>query len=273
MRASRLVVNADDFGGSVAINRAVIQAHCEGILTSASLMVNGAAAADAVALARRHPGLGVGLHLTLVRGQAALGVEELRGLVDDRGRFGERPVWAGLHYFFRRRCHGLLEREVEAQFQKFRATGLVLDHVNGHLHFHMHPTILRILLRRRDEWGIRAMRMTRDPLWLNLKLTGGRYGYRLSHALVFGALAGWVEPQLRKQNIRFTQRVFGLLQNGRVDRGYVERLIQRLPPGDSELYAHPALEESGDELAALGTPAARSAVQQRGVLLVRYQDL
>jgi chitin disaccharide deacetylase len=272
-RPRRLVVNADDFGRSRSVNRAVIQAHREGILTSASLMVNGAAAAEAVALARQHPGLGVGLHLTLVRGQACLRPEELAGWADAQGRFPERPVWAGARCFFRRRGRAALEREVAAQFDRFRATGLGLDHVNGHLHFHLHPTVLRVLLRRSGEWGIRSMRLTRDPLWLNLRLSGGRYGYRLVHALVFGMLARWIEPQLRARGMVYTDRVFGLLQDGRIDAGYLERLIARLPPGDSELYAHPVFEESRRELEALGSRRARALLEGRGVALVRYQDL
>ncbi len=272
-RRRRLVVNADDFGRSQSVNRAVIQAHREGILTSASLMVNGAAAEEAVALAREHPALGVGLHLTLVRGQACLPPAELAGWADARGRFPDRPVWAGLRYFLRRRDQAALEREVAAQFARFRATGLGLDHVNGHLHFHLHPTVLRILLRRSGEWGIRSLRLTRDPLGLNLRLAGGRYGYRLVHALVFGALARWIEPQLRARGIGYTDRVFGLLQDGRVDAGYLERLMARLPPGDSELYAHPAFDESGHELEALGSRQARLILEGRGVALVRYQDL
>jgi hopanoid biosynthesis associated protein HpnK len=272
-RPRRLVVNADDFGRSHSINRAVIQAHCEGILTSASLMVNGDAAADAVELARRHPRLGVGLHLTLVRGRASPGAGELSGLVDDRGCFGEGPVAAGLRYFFRSRCRKAIEREVAAQFEYFRATGLTLDHVNGHLHFHLHPTVLRVLMRRSGEWAIRAMRLTRDPLWLNLRLSGGHYGYRVSHALVFAALSRWAQPRLRSRAIVHTDRVFGLLQHGRMDRRYLERLIERLPAGDSELYAHPAFDESDVELDALGTPRARAVISAGRVTLARYQDL
>jgi chitin disaccharide deacetylase len=174
-RPRRLVVNADDFGGSHSINQAVIRAHRDGILTSASLMVNGEAVAEAVELAREHSRLGVGLHLTLICGRSCLGAGELAGLVDERRRFSDQPVLAGLRYYFQRRNHAVLEQEVAAQFERFRATGLGLDHVNGHLHFHLHPTVLRMLMRHGEEWGIRAMRLTREPLGLSLRLGGGRY--------------------------------------------------------------------------------------------------
>src|SRR5262245_15269809 len=95
----RLVVNADDFGRTTGINAAVIKAHRHGILTSASLMINEPAAAEAVALAREHPRLGVGLHLTLLCGHSALSPEQIPGLVNERGEFGHNPVTAGLRYF------------------------------------------------------------------------------------------------------------------------------------------------------------------------------
>jgi hopanoid biosynthesis associated protein HpnK len=267
------VVNADDFGASRSINQAVIRAHQDGILTSASLMVNGDAAAEAVELARQHPSLGVGLHLTLIRSRSCLDAAALAGRVGRRERFSDRPVFAGLRYYFERRRHADLEREVAAQFERFKSTGLVLDHVNGHLHFHMHPTVVGILLRRAREWGVRAMRLTRDPLWLNLRLSRGHYGYRVSHALVFRVLGRWIGPRLRLSGIRCTDRVFGLLQNGRVNLGYLERLIPCLPPGDSELYSHPSLDEFRAELEALIAPRVRALVEEHRVTLARYQDL
>src|SRR5512139_511392 len=98
----RLIVNADDFGRSPDINEAVIRAHREGILTTASLMVNEPAAAAAVALARQSPTLGVGLHLTLVDGHAALSAQEIPDLADARGRFAGDAVRAGWRFFFQR---------------------------------------------------------------------------------------------------------------------------------------------------------------------------
>ena len=272
-RPRRLVVTADDFGASPGVNQAVIRAHRDGILTTASLMVNGAAAEEAVELAKQHPRLGVGLHLTLVCGRSCLGQRELGGMVDGESRFSERPVVAGVRYFFHRRWHAPLEREIASQFERFRSTGLVLDHVNGHLHFHLHPTVLRILMRRRREWGIRGLRLTRDPWWLNWRLGSGRYGYRLTHFLIFEALAGWAGRQLGSHGLVHTDRVFGLLQHGRVDAHYLDRLIQELPPGDSELYAHPSLEECGGELDALSAPRMRLMAESGGIELLRYQDL
>jgi hopanoid biosynthesis associated protein HpnK len=270
----RLIVNADDFGASSAINAAVRQAHQEGILTSASLMVGGAAWEEAVAIARAHPRLGVGLHLTLVCGRPVLPPGQIPGLLGpDATRLDDRPVRAGLRWFFRPGLRAQLEAEIRAQFERFAATGLRLDHVNGHLNTHLHPVVLDILLAQARAWGIRHLRLTRDPFRLNARLAGGAWGYRLTHALIFHALCARARPRLRRAGIGCTARVFGLLQNGRVDEGYVRRLLARLPAGDSELYCHPGTENFQHELAALVSPRVRDGIAAAGIELVRYQDL
>src|SRR5437764_14715271 len=129
----RLIVNADDFGRSHAINQAVVRAHREGILTTASLMVNGEAALEAIDLARQNPRLGVGLHLTLVCGRSALSAKEIPGLLRATNSFTDSPVGACLRYYFQPSLQSQLRAEMAAQFRKFADTGLILDHVNGHL--------------------------------------------------------------------------------------------------------------------------------------------
>ncbi len=269
----RLIVNADDFGRSESINQAVIRAHREGILTTASLMVNEPAAEAAVRLARENPSLGVGLHLALVCGAAALPPARIPHLADGRGRFSDNPVAAGLRYFFCACYKEELRAEIEAQVTKFRATGLALDHLNGHLHLHLHPVVLAILMDNAQRWGIGAMRLTRDPFFLGARLAAGRWAYRASHALIFGWLARRAQPALARKNIRHTGTVFGLLQNARVDAAYVEKLLPLLPPGDSELYSHPSLDQFRNEFDALINPTIRRLPQQLGIRLIRYQDL
>ena len=271
--ARRLIVNADDFGRSSEINAAVIRAHREGILTSASLMVTGDACAEAVDLARKHPLLGVGLHLTLVCGRAALPPPEIPGLVDADGNFGEDAVGAGCQFFFNRALRAPLEREIAAQFERFRATGLPLDHVNGHLNLQLHPAVFSILMANAERWGIRHFRLTRDLFWFNARLAGGAWVYRASHAFIYWLLAARARGELRRRGIQFTERVFGLLQNACVDEEFITRLLPRLPPGDSELYSHPSLTDSKFELDALLSPRVKALVQSEGIQLLRYQDL
>lgn len=269
----RLVVNADDFGSSPSVNHAVIRAHREGILTTASLMVNGAAATAGAELARQNPRLGVGLHLVLVLGQATLPAATIPGLVDAGGAFRCAPVRTGLRYFLRGDLREQLRREIAAQLTAFVATGLPLDHVNGHLNLHLHPTVFRLLLEQRAATAVPRWRLTRDRFWLNARLAAGAWGYRISHAVIFTLLCAWARPQLRRAGIRHTRAVFGLLQNGRVDEAFVTRLIPRLPPGDSELYSHPSLTEFSHEFTALISPRVRATVREQGVQLIRYQDL
>lgn len=269
----RLVVNADDFGRSPSLNQAVIRAHREGILTTASLMVNEPGFEQAVTLARQNPGLGVGLHLTLLCGHAACPPAEIPGLVDAQGRFSDDPFDVGLRYFLRPSLRAQLAAEIAAQFARFYATGLKLDHVNGHLHLHLHPAVFGILTQPAPSFRLTHMRLTRDPFWLNARLASGRWCYRLTHSVVFGLLSARARGTLRRLGVRHTARVFGLLQDGRVDENYITRLLPRLPAGDSELYSHPSLDEFRHEFEALISPRAKALVEESGIELIRYQDL
>jgi hopanoid biosynthesis associated protein HpnK len=269
----RLIVNADDFGRSESINEAVIRAHKEGILTTTSLMVNEPAALRAVELTRQNPSLGVGLHLALVCGSPALPPEKIPGLVTQTGQFSENAPAAGMRFFFSPNCRDQLRAEITAQFEKFHATGLPLDHVNGHLNFHLHPVVLRILLENATRWKIHAIRLTRDRFFLNARIAGGEWPYRLSHALIFRLLSIWARPGLLRKNIRHTGVVFGLLQNSRVDSAFLEKLLPHLPSGDSELYSHPSLDQFKNEFDALINPAVRGLIEQNDIRLIRYQDL
>jgi hopanoid biosynthesis associated protein HpnK len=272
-RLRRLVVNADDFGASGSINSAVIRAHREGILTSASLMVNGAAFHEAIELAKANPRLGVGLHLTLCCGQSTLPHSQIPALVERQGHFLDSAVLAGMKYFFSPSARKQLAEEIKAQFQKFQETGLTLDHVNGHLHFHLHPTVFHLLKECFQLFRVRAVRLTRDPLSVDWPLGSGRWGYRLSHALIFNLLARHTSTLLRHFEIAHSDYVFGLLENGRVTEEYICSLAKSLPVGDSELYSHPSLHEFKDEFEALVSPRVLAAIKSQNIELIRYQDL
>jgi len=269
----RLIVNADDFGLSPSVNEAVIRAHGEGILTTASLMVNEKGFDEAVRLAKKNPQLGVGLHLTLLMGYSALPPGKIPGLVNSRGEFNRQPVATGFRYFFRRGLRDQLRAEIHAQFEKFHATGLSLDHVNGHLHLHLHPTVFRLLMEDADQLRIRHLRLTREPFWMDVPLAKGDRLYRSTHAAIYFLLSWCAQSVLRRKKIRHTARVFGLLQNTRVHEDYLLRLLPILPPGDSELYSHPSLDEFKHEFAALVSSRVKALVHKRGIKLIRYQDL
>jgi hopanoid biosynthesis associated protein HpnK len=272
-QARRLIVNADDFGLSASVNEAVRRAHQEGILTTASLMVNEPGFEEAVELARQNPRLGIGLHLTLLCGHSALPAQKIPGLANSEGEFSNNPPRTGFRYFFNRRLQPQLRAEIHAQFEKFRATGLLLDHVNGHLHMHLHPAVLKVLMQDAEQFQLQRVRLTRDPFRLNLRLASGRLGYRLSHAVIFNSLAARARRQFAEHGIKHTSHVFGLLQNALVNEDYVSRLLPQLPLGDSELYSHPSLHEFKHEFDALISPRVREGVSRSGIELIRYQDL
>lgn len=269
----RLIVNADDFGRSASINAAIIRAHHEGIITTASLMVNEPASDQAVQLARANPRLGVGLHLTLLMGHAALPPAQIPGLCNALGEFSNAPAATGTRYFFRRSLREQLRAEIHAQFARFRATGLKLDHVNAHLHMHLHPTVFQILMEDATELGITHLRWTRDPFWLNSRLASGRWLYRLGHALLFNRLSARARKPLLTRRIKHTGAVFGLLQNAHVDEDFILKLLPRLPVGDTELYSHPSLNQFQNEFEALVSPRVKALVQSEEIQLIRYQDL
>jgi len=286
--ARRLIVSGDDFGAAPEVNRAIVRAHREGILTSTSLMVTGAAAAEAVALARANPGLAVGLHLVLVQGTPAASREDIPHLVTAAGRFGDEPVSAGIGYAWQCvRGEGRVElrREVEAQLTAFAATGLPLAHVDGHLNMHLHPMVLAILIELAPRFGIGALRLSRESLGSALAFDASHLVRKLSEGVVFHALARWATPRLGGTGIRTADRVYGMHQTGHVDERYLLELIPRLPDGVSELYCHPsegapagfAAHQPGydnaGELAALTSPRVRKCIQDAGVELVSYRDL
>jgi len=178
-----------------------------------------------------------------------------------------------MKYYFNSSLEPQLRAEIHAQFEKFHATGLPLDQVNGHLHLHLHPAIFRILMADAEKLGIRHLRLTHDCLARSRRMSQGHWLYRVSHAAIYDWLSRRARKPLQQRGIRHAQITFGLLQNARVDEEYVLRLLPELPAGDSELYSHPSLDNFKHEFDALVSPRVRELVQKLGIELIRYQDL
>lgn len=268
-RPSGLIVTADDFGLHPAVNEAVELAHRDGVLTAASLMVGAPAAADAVLRARRMPRLRVGLHLVLADGAAVLPRERIATLVDAHGRFGDRMALDGVRFFFLPWVRRQLEAEIRAQFEAYAATGLALDHVNAHKHFHLHPTVLSLILRIGRDYGLRAVRLPAEagapaPLrpWLRL-----------------------LARRLDRAGIAHNDAVVGIEHSGGMDEAVMLQALRSLPAGVTEIYLHPATVSGGtiaasmpdyrhaDELAALLSPRVRAAVAALGLPSGGFSDL
>jgi chitin disaccharide deacetylase len=199
--------------------------------------------------------------------------KKIPGLVNSRGEFSNSPVGVGMAYFFQRGLCEQLRAEIRAQFEKFHSTGLPLDHVNGHLHLHLHPVIFKMLMEDAETLGIRHFRFTRDCLARSRRMSGGHLIYKISHTVIYDCLSGRAREPLRQRGIRHAQITFGLLQDSRVDDEYILKLLPELPPGDSELYSHPSLDRFKHEFDALISPRVREQVQKLGIQLIRYNDL
>lgn len=274
-----LIVTADDFGLHPAVNEAVEIAFRGGVLKAASLMIGGPAATDAVRRAHLLPDLRVGLHLVLTDGQSVLPRERIPALVDAGGRFRNRMLVDGVRFFALPAVRTQLEAEIRAQFQAFAAAGLTLDHVNAHKHFHLHPTLLEMLIRIGRDYG----------------LADGFAGVRVPEespasigAMLLRPWLALMKYRLRSAGIVHNDRVFGLADTGRMNEQQLLQILAALPPGITEIYLHPATcsgsEIAGsmtgyrhaEELAALISPqvhAAVAAIAADGVLSGGYRDL
>ena len=274
-----LIINADDFGFSSSVNVAIIKAHEEGILTSTSLMVSGDAAQEAIALAKNHPHLAVGLHLVLVCGKSVLSPSQIPHLVDSQGNFSNNPTQAGLNYQFNQATRAELRLEIYAQLEKFRDSGLNLSHVDGHLHLHVHPVILNILTELAAEFKIKFIRLPSEELSKNLKIDKRNLLIKIVWSIVFGQLRRYGEGLLKAHNIKFADKVYGLLQTGDMSEKYLLALIPQIEAELVEIYAHPDLVNTGInsggevELAALLSQRVRELLTRNGFELSNYQQL
>ena len=222
-----VVLTADDFGLSPAVNAATERLHRAGFVSQASLMVHEPHAAEAVEIARRNPRLGVGLHLTLC---------------------SSSPARAGLRYFFDRRSHAALAATIRAQFERFRALGLPPTYWDGHTHLHLHPTVLRLTLPIAAEFGFRCTRLVREP------------GPPALLPWIFHRLSARAAPLLIARGIQFADRVHGLRDTGRMTTAVFARLLENLPDGATEIYFHPGAEPAELDLAPLFEIAARRKI-------------
>lgn len=282
MSALRLIISGDDYGGALSINRAVIQAHEEGILTSTSLMVTGEAVDDAVARARAHPTLAVGLHLVVLDTRGASSISRAPHLTDPKGQLPKNLFAGGVRYFFSPVLRAMLQQEIKAQLERFLETGLLLAHVDGHHLFHLHPTVFSILMPLAEQYGVPGIRLPRDDLRLALALDRSRKASKVTWASVYALLCRWALRRLEQSSIVFTDRVYGFLQTGCMHESFVVSLLRRIPQAvrSAEIYFHPSIRSLGEsfgpnegDLAALLSPRVRQALQERGAQLTNYAAL
>jgi hopanoid biosynthesis associated protein HpnK len=279
----QVIVCADDFGLAVEVNEAVEAGCRDGILTAASLMVGEAAAADAVERARRLPALKVGLHIVLVDGAPVSAPDTIPDLVDAGGRLSANQARAGFRFFFKPGVRAQLAREITAQFEAFRATGLPLDHVNCHKHMHLHPTVASLIIQIGRRFGMKAMRLPAEPGRVIARAEPGR---RSGFAdAILHAWTNVLRGQIRRAGLAANDQMFGLAWTGQMTEARLLSLLPHLPDGVSEIYFHPATARGPaltrampsyvheQEFQALISPTARRLIAEAGIRLIGYQDL
>jgi predicted glycoside hydrolase/deacetylase ChbG (UPF0249 family) len=284
-----LIVNADDLGWSEGVNRGIAEAHGNGIVTSASLLANGAAFVLAAEMARTTPGLGVGVHLNLSDGKPAAEPETVTSLLNDEGEFAGSPEGLLLRIARRAVQLGEVEREWDAQIARVRDVGIAPTHLDGHKHVHMLPGLFEIALRLAKRHGIAAIRVANEESSLRTALAAGpdkhagivmRQGVQ---ARGLKLLARDAREMAERAGISTADYFCGIAQTGELTRAGVARLLRSLPEGTTELMTHPGyrdealknsatrLQESREEEVRILTDMAiRNVVASEGIRLIEY---
>jgi hopanoid biosynthesis associated protein HpnK len=286
--ARNLIVNADDFGWTAGVNRGIAEAHRNGIVTSASLLANGEAFAEAVELARATSGLGVGVHLNLNDGPPVARREAVPTLVNDEGQFEGGPDGLLLKIATR----GLSIREVEmewgAQISKVREAGVEPTHLDGHKHVHMLPGLFEVALRLAKRHGIGAIRVSHEASGLRAALSTGEL--RAAVVLKQGVqarglklLARDAREQAERAGVSTADYFCGIAQTGELTKEGVARLLRSLPEGTTELMCHPGYADEAlrktatrlqgsrqKEVEILTDIEIRNLVASQGIRLIDY---
>lgn len=287
----RLIVNADDFGFTSGVNRAIIEAHSRGIVTSSTLMANGTAFAEAAQLATTVPGMSVGCHVVLIDGHPVLETNRVSTLTNG----GSARIFPdGLKTFAARAIAGRLnaeeiEAEATAQIRKIQAAGIPVSHVDTHKHTHLFPSVLRPLLRAANACGVRALRNPfgpRRPLQSRYLLSRPNLWTRYAEVRILRRLAGKFREAVDRQGFITPDGTLGIEVTGALDETLFRAIAHSIPEGTWEFVCHPGyndadlrasktrLRESREtELAVLTLPAARSVLSEEGIALISYRDL
>jgi chitin disaccharide deacetylase len=284
----RLIVNADDFGYTSGVNRAIVEAHSHGVVTSSTLMANGPAFAEAVQLSKTVRQLSVGCHVVLTDGDPVLGAKQLPSITtashfrDGMVAFAARAIAGGINA-------DEITAEATAQIRKLQSAGIAVSHIDTHKHTHLFPKILRPLLRAAAACGVRALR---NPFGPRLPLRSGhllsRPGLwtRYVEVRILNGFAGKFREAVDREGFTTPDGTLGIVVTGALDETLFYAIARCIPEGTWEFVCHPGyndadlqaaktrLRESREtELRVLTLPAAREMLAQQGIELISYRDL
>ncbi|MBZ5722531.1 MAG: ChbG/HpnK family deacetylase [Acidobacteriia bacterium] len=286
----RLIVNADDFGLTPGVNRAILEAHGHGVVTSATLMANGPAFDQAVQLAKTVPSLSVGCHVVLVDGSPLLTASQVQSLIPGRAQ-GEPRFRRALGRFAARAIAGRIdpaqvEAETIAQIRKLQAAGVAVTHLDTHKHTHLFSQVLQPLLRAAKACGVRAVRNPFEPVRLSLLAARPSLWKRWLEVRTLHALAGNFQRALGATGILASDGSIGIAATGSLDESLFRTLVDELPEGTWELVCHPGYNDAelqtlhtrlrqsrADELRLLTSAVTRARLAENGIQLISYRDL
>lgn len=283
----RLIVNADDFGLTSGVNRAIIEGNRSGIVTSATLMANAKATESAIDLAKAQPSLKTGCHVVLIDGVPV--AENLQSLTNGSPRFRTSLKQFAVAAVRGQIATDEIQREAEAQIRKIQSRGISLTHLDSHKHTHMFPHILRALLRAAKACGIRAVRNPFEPLrsWpIGMVLRAPGLWLRSAGVMTFQMFAAEFRRAVKEEGIISTDGTVGIAVTGLLDQQRLVRILEALPDGTWELVCHPGysdadLQAAGtrltqsreSELSALTSAETKKALAHHQIKLISYADL
>ena len=287
-RVRRLIINADDFGLTSGVNRAIVEAHERGVVTSATLMANSLAFAEAVQLAKSHSSLSTGCHVVLLDGNPLLDPARLPTLVDSKDGTAFRNGVAGfaLRALCRRLDPDQVEAESIAQIRRLQSQDIQVSHLDSHKHTHMFPAALDGILRAARTCGISAIRNPFEVIAANLARMQRRLWKRYAQVKTLRGLAGYFRRAVAKAGLRTPDGTLGIVATGHLNPDLFGTIADNMPEGTWEFVCHPGyldddlravptrLRESRvEELSVLTSPETKSALAKRGVQLISYREL
>lgn len=253
----RLIVNADDFGLTPGVNRAIIEAHTRGLVTSATLMANMPAFDEAVALAKAHPQLGTGLHFNLTQGKPIAPPHLVRSLLNPNGEFLGTSTKLAKRWLAGQLRRAEVVVELRAQIETLQNAGLTLTHVDSHKHAHVLPPIWTVLAETLGSYGIHALRFPRERWRWALAFGSPKLFKQSLTATVLGGLSTGNATRTSLNDLRTTEAFFGVAQTGFWSKAWLLDLLAGLPAGTSELMCHPGYDDGALEQAQTRLRAAR----------------
>jgi hopanoid biosynthesis associated protein HpnK len=284
----RLIVNADDFGLTYGVNRAIVEAHEHGIVTAATLMANGDALPHALQLASTEPRLSVGCHVVLVDGSPVADASQVSSLLvgNKIPRFRTAISDFAWHCMRGRLVASEIEIEATAQIRKLQDSGIAISHLDTHKHTHLFPQVLRPLLQAAKKCGVRAIRNPAEPIALARVATKPALWKRWAQVRVLNRLASQFRNAVRDAGMVSPDGTLGIVITGVMDERLLQAIIERIPEGTWELVSHPGYNDDdlaridtrlGEsrvrELELLKSPAVRQELEKHEIQLISYRDL